>query len=408
MKLTINHETLLQRFSAYVGFETTSNPESTSFPSTAQQLKLADFLEQELQKLGFSDVQQTKYGYVLATIPANVDGPQPVIGLVAHMDTSREASGKNVKVEVHQNYQGGDLQLSEGIVLSPQVFPELLQYVGQDLITSDGTTLLGADDKAGICAIVTAGEYLLQHPEIKHGKLRIAFTPDEEVGRGTEHFPLAEFGADFAYTVDGGALGELNFETFNAYNLKVKFHGVSVHTGSAKGKMRNALKLAAEWLLELPPGEAPEYTEKYEGFYHANTIKGGVDHVEMGMILRDHDKNILAKRQAYLEGLAAFMNQKYGAGTVELEPKGCYHNMREFIEPVFDVVKRAQKAMQAQGIEPLLIPIRGGTDGAMLSEQGLPCPNLFTGGHNFHGRMEYLPLQSLAAITKVLVELVQA
>lgn len=406
--MEISKTELLQRFTAYAEIDTASDDKSTSFPSSAKELDLAKYLTKELTELGFSDVEMTEYGYVLATVPANGVDVAPVIGLIAHMDTSCEASGANVDVQLHENYDGGILKLSENAKLDPTEFPELANYVGQDIITSDGTTLLGADDKAGITAIVTACHYLLQHPEIKHGKIRLAFTPDEEVGRGTEHFPLAQFAADFAYTVDGGALGELNYETFNACNVHVVFHGVSVHPGSSKNKMRNAVTMAAEWQMSLPSGERPEYTEGYEGFYHTLRIEGGTDKVEIDMILRDHDKQILEKRKAYLLALTELMQNKYGKGTVECILHDSYSNMREYIMPVFEIVERAENAMRRAGVEPVLVPVRGGTDGSSLSAMGLPCPNLFTGGHNFHGRFEYLPLQSLAKITEIVVRLVEA
>lgn len=405
--MNIDKQKLVERFTAYAQIHTTSDDQSTSFPSAARELDLARYLVQELQQLGLADVEMTKYGYVLATLPANGVEDAPVIGLIAHMDTSCEASGENVQVQLHKNYAGGNIQLSPGVQLRPQDFPELLTYVGQDILTSDGATLLGVDDKAGITAIVTACEYLLAHPEIKHGKLRLAFNPDEEVGRGTEHFPLAQFGADYAYTVDGGPLGELNYETFNACNVHVVFHGVSVHPGSAKNKMRNAVNMAAEWQMNLPAGERPEYTDGYEGFYHTLRINGGTDKVEIDMILRDHDKKILEQRKEYLLALTAMLNKKYGEGAVECVPRDLYSNMKEYIMPKYEIVERAQAAMEAAGVQPLLVPVRGGTDGANLSAMGLPCPNLFTGGHNFHGRFEYLPLQSLQKITEVLVHLVK-
>lgn len=401
----LDNEKLLQRFTSYAEIDTASDDKAEYFPSTAKQLDLARFLADEMRGIGFSSVEITEHGYVLGTIPANT-GCQPVIGLCAHMDTSCEASGKDVKVQLHKNYDGGEIKLSDSEVLSPQEFPELLQYTDQDIITSDGTTLLGADDKAGICAIISACEYLMQHPEILHGKIVVCFTPDEEVGRGTEHFPLDKFKVDFAYTVDGGELGELNYETFNACNATVVFHGVSVHPGSSKNKMRNAVTMAAEWQMSLPLGERPEYTEGYEGFYHTLRINGGTDRVEIDMILRDHDMEILQKRKQYLLNLAAFMNKKYGAGTVECSLKDCYKNMKEYIMPVYEIVCRAENAMLKAGVQPKIVPVRGGTDGSRLSEMGLPCPNLFTGGHNFHGRYEYLPLQSLAKITEVVINIV--
>lgn len=406
--MQINKSALYERFKSYVNFETTSDGKATCFPSTEKQLDLARYLVDELKALGLSEVEMTEYGYVLATLPANRSEALPVIGLIAHMDTSDEASGDNVQVQLHQGYDGRDLVLSEGNVLKTKDFPEILNYVGQDIITSDGTTLLGADDKAGICAIVSACEYLLTHDEVKHGKVRICFTPDEEVGRGTEHFPMENFGADFAYTVDGGEIGELNYETFNACNAIVIFNGVSVHPGSAKNKMRNAVSLAAEWQMALPAEERPEYTEGYQGFYHTLRINGGTDRVEIDMILRDHDKALLAKRKQVVLDLASFMNAKYGAGTVECKLTDCYSNMKEYILPKYEVVERAEQAMRKANVLPKIIPVRGGTDGARLSEMGLPCPNIFTGGHNFHGRFEYLPLQSLMKSTEVVINLIEA
>ena len=405
--MQINKSALYERFKSYVNFETTSDGKATCFPSTAKQLDLARYLVDELKAIGLSEVEMTEHGYVLATLPANTEEALPVIGLIAHMDTSDEASGANVQVQLHQGYDGRDLVLSEGNVLKTKDFPEILNYVGQDIITSDGTTLLGADDKAGICAIVSACEYLLAHNEVKHGKVRICFTPDEEVGRGTEHFPMESFGADFAYTVDGGEIGELNYETFNACNATIIFNGVSVHPGSAKNKMRNAVSLAAEWQMALPAGERPEYTEGYEGFYHTVRINGGTDRVEIDMILRDHDKALLAKRKQVVLDLASFMNTKYGVGTVECKLTDCYSNMKEYILPKYEVVERAEQAMRKANVLPKIVPVRGGTDGARLSEMGLPCPNIFTGGHNFHGRFEYLPLQSLVKATEVVINLVQ-
>lgn len=404
--MVVDKNELLKRFTAYAQINTASDDKSLSFPSAARELDLAYFLQAELNKIGLAEVEVTEHGYVLATLPATTEENTPTIGLIAHMDTSCEASGENVQVQLHEDYDGGSIKLSANDELSPKEFPELLQYIGCDIITSDGTTLLGADDKAGIAAIVTACEYLLAHPEIKHGKIRLAFTPDEEVGRGTEYFPLEKFAADFAYTVDGGALGELNYETFNACNANIVFHGISVHPGSSKNRMRNAVTMAAEWQMNLPLGERPEYTEGYEGFYHTLRINGGTDKVEIDMILRDHDKTLLEKRKQYLLALADLMQAKYGAGTVECTLKDSYCNMKEYIEPVFAIVERAEKAMEAAGVKPVLLPVRGGTDGSTLSAMGLPCPNLFTGGHNFHGRFEYLPLQSLQKITEVLIHLV--
>lgn len=405
--IELSQEKIIERFRSYVSLDTASDDKSKTFPSTAKQLELAQLLRQELTVLGLQEVELTEYGYVLATLPSNSEEERPVIGLIAHMDTSNEASGANVKMQVQPAYDGGDIMLSPGITLSSQDFPELKNYVGQEIITSDGTTLLGADDKAGICAIVSACEYLLRHPEIRHGKVRLAFTPDEEVGRGTEHFPLQSFGADFAYTVDGGAIGELNYETFNACNATITFYGVSVHPGSAKNKMRNAVTMAAKWQMLLPAGERPEYTEMYEGFYHSLRVSGGTDKVELEMILRDHDRQKLEARKALLLKMTDYMNAEYGAGSVVCQLEDVYCNMKEYIMPVYEIIERAENAMRAAGVEPQLTPVRGGTDGARLSEMGLPCPNIFTGGHNFHGRFEYLPVPSLLKCVEVLVKLVQ-
>lgn len=402
----LDRDKIIARFKSYVEIETTSAEDLDCFPSSAKELDLARFLVKELQALGLADVEMTEWGYVLATLPANgMDAP--VFGLIAHMDTSCEACGANVKMQIHSNYNGGNIALSEGVELKPSDFPELLNYVGQDIITSDGTTLLGADDKAGIAEIVSACEYLLTHREIKHGKVRLAFTPDEEFGRGTEYFPMEKFGAEFAYTIDGGAIGELNFETFNACNAHIVFNGVSVHPGDAKNKMRNAITMAAEWQLGLPMSERPEYTEGYEGFYHTLRINGGTDKVEIDMILRDHDKCILEKRKNYVLSLAKLLNAKYGEGAVVCRLTDIYSNMREYIEPVYHVVTKAEEAMRGAGVEPIVLPVRGGTDGSHLSANGLPCPNIFTGGHNFHGRFEYIPVQSMLKATEVCINLIK-
>lgn len=408
MNYELDAEHLVKRFTAYAQINTASDERSTQQPSSEGQWQLAEYLKNELNALGLTGVKVTDKCYVLAELPTNTEDAAPVIGLIAHMDTSSEASGAGVQVTMHKAWDGSEIRLASDCVLSTAKFLEMSVYIGQDILTAGGSTLLGADDKAGITAIVSACEYLLAHPEIKHGKILLAFTPDEEIGRGTDGFPLDEFKADFAYTVDGGELGELNYETFNACNAKIIFNGVSVHTGSAKNKMRNAVTMAAEWQMALPQGEKPEYTENYEGFYHCLHIEGGTDRVELEMILRDHDKKLLEKRKQLLLDLAAFMNAKYGAGSVECSLQDMYCNMKEYITPVFEIVERAENAMREAGVTPKLVPVRGGTDGSRLSEMGLPCPNIFTGGHNFHGRFEYLPVQSLVKCTEVLLNIVKA
>ena len=404
----LEKDKLLKRFISYTEFETTSVEDAKTFPSSEKELVFAKFLTEELKNLGLNDIFLDENGYLLATLPANTAEKLPVIGLIAHMDTSSDASGANVRPQLHASYQGDNIVLNgeEDILLSPKMFPELLCYIGQDIITTDGKTLLGADDKAGICEIVSACEYLLARPELKHGDIRIAFTPDEEIGHGTDFFPLKKFGVDFAYTIDGGQLGELNYETFNACDAKVYINGRNVHPGSAKGKMINAITLAAEWQSELPAGERPEYTEGYEGFFHINRINGNTEEVVMHMIIRDHDVALLEKKKKIVLALVGFMNEKYGHDTVKCELQDVYVNMKAFFKNSYHIVDRAVKAMEKSDVKPIIIPVRGGTDGARLSEKGLLCPNIFTGGHNFHGVYEYLPLQSMLKATEVIVNLV--
>ena len=404
----LEKDKLLKRFISYTEFETTSVEDAKTFPSSEKELVFAKFLTEELKNLGLNDIFLDENGYLLATLPANTAEKLPVIGLIAHMDTSSDASGANVRPQLHASYQGDNIVLNgeEDILLSPKMFPELLCYIGQDIITTDGKTLLGADDKAGICEIVSACEYLLARPELKHGDIRIAFTPDEEIGHGTDFFPLKKFGVDFAYTIDGGQLGELNYETFNACDAKVYINGRNVHPGSAKGKMINAITLAAEWQNALPAGERPEYTEGYEGFFHINRINGNTEEVVMHMIIRDHDVALLEKKKKIVLALAGFMNEKYGHNTVKCELQDVYVNMKAFFKNSYNIVDRAVKAMEKSDVKPIIIPVRGGTDGARLSEKGLLCPNIFTGGHNFHGVYEYLPLQSMLKATEVIVNLV--
>ena len=396
--MEISMDVLVKRFKDYVSFDTQSNEDNDQVcPSTPGQMVLAKHLTEELKSLGLVDVKLDNHGYIMATLPANGCENAPVVGFISHMDTSPDASGANIKPQVVERYDGADIVLNkeQDIVLSSKEFPSLLKYTGQPIMTTDGTTLLGADDKAGLTAIVSAAEYLLQHPEIKHGKIRLGFTPDEETGRSADRFDVDAFGADFAYTVDGDELGSLEYENFNAANASITFKGRSVHTGDAKDKMINANVVAMEWQQMLPAGERPEHTEGYEGFYHVHKVSGDVEKVTMMMLIRDHDKKKFALRKEYLQEMAALLNKKYGEGTVVVDCKDMYLNMREKMEEAMYVVDLAKRAMESVGVKPMVKPIRGGTDGARLSFMGLPCPNLFTGGTNFHGRYEFLPLLSL-------------
>lgn len=407
--MQIAMEQLLSRFEKYISFDTQSAEEKMDIcPSTSGQMIFARALAAELRELGLSDVTLDDHGYLMATLPANGGGQAPVVGFIAHLDTSPDAAGGPVRPRVVTAYDGGDIVLNaaQGIVLSPREFPELAAYRGQDILVTDGMTLLGADDKAGITAIVSAAEYLLCHPEIRHGKIRLAFTPDEETGRSALRFDVEKFAAAFAYTVDGGAIGGLEYETFNASNPVVVFHGCNVHTGDAKGKMRNALSMADKWQAMLPEGEKPEYTEGREGFFHVYKLEGTVERCTMHMLVRDHDRKRFEARKAYLAHLADCFNVSYGAGTVELTMPDVYYNMRDKIMPAHEqVVALAARAMREAGVEPAVMPIRGGTDGAQLSYRGLPCPNIFTGGLNYHSRYEYLPLPSLKAAAETVLHL---
>lgn len=397
------------RFLHYVSVDTQSMDEQEAYPSTEKQRVLAAILAEELSSLGASEVHVDEYGYVTATIPATSEQEIPVLGLIAHMDTSPACSGANVKPQIISNYDGKDILLNKEnqIWMKVSEFPELRHYVGNNLITTDGTTLLGADDKAGIAEIMTMAEYLLAHPEIPHGKIRIAFTPDEEVGRGTDFFDVMGFGADVAYTVDGGELGELEYENFHAAGAKLRIHGISIHTGSAKGKMVNALHLGMEFHAMLPVFENPAFTEGYEGFFHLDSFHGGVELAEMKYLIRDHDMEKFNQKKETMQEIAAYLNRKYGEGTVELDIQDSYFNMREKIEPHRYLVDIATAAMNDIGVKPLVRPIRGGTDGARLSYKGLPCPNLFTGGHNFHGRFEYISIASMEKAVEVLLTIVE-
>jgi tripeptide aminopeptidase len=397
--MELEMDVLVKRFKDYISFDTQSDEENDKVcPSTPGQLVLAKHLAEELKEIGLTEVELDNHGYIMATLPANGIEDAPVVGFIAHVDTSPDASGADIKPQIIKNYDGNDVVLNENgpIVFSTKDFPEVLKYKGQDIMFTDGTTLLGADDKAGVTAIVSAMEYLVKHPEIKHGKIRVGFTPDEEVGRSADRFDVEKFAADFAYTIDGGELGGLEYENFNAANPTITFHGRSMHTGSAKGKMINALSVAAEWQQMLPAGEKPEYTEGYEGFYQVHKLEGGVEKCTMHMLIRDHDRQKFEARKAMLQTIADFLNAKYGEGTVEITPHDVYYNMLEKIaDGNMYVVELAKQAMEGCGVTPDVQPIRGGTDGARLSFMGLPCPNIFTGGANFHGRFEYLPLNSL-------------
>jgi len=406
----INKQSLIDRFIRYVKIDTQSDDTVTDrFPSTEKQLELSNLLVKELKELGVQDVEIDQYGYVMATIPANIDKQVPVLGFLAHVDTAPDMPGKNVNPRFVENYDGADIILNKelNVILSPAEFPELKNYLGQTLIVTDGTTLLGADDKAGVAEIMTAVEYMLQTPHFKHGKIRIGFTVDEEVGRGVDHFDVARFGAEFAYTLDGGAIGELEFENFNAASAKITIQGRNIHPGYAKDKMLNALLIAQEFNGLLPAHERPEHTQDYEGFYHLIKMDGSVEKATFQYIIRDHDRKKFEARKVYIQRIADYMNTKYGKGTVTLELKDQYYNMREKVEPVYHVVSTAINAMEAVGVKPVVKPIRGGTDGARLSYMGLPCPNLFAGGENFHGKHEYVPVESMVKATEVLLKIVE-
>ena len=396
---------LLARFSKYISFATTSDENSETYPSTANQLVFGDFLVEELKKIGLEEVEKDQYGYVTATLPANSNEKLPAIGFIAHFDTAPDMPGIAAP-RVIENYDGKDIMLDEatGTALTLADFPELSSYVGQTLLTTDGKTLLGADDKAGIAEIVCAVEYLLQHPEIKHGKIRVAFTPDEEIGKGVVYFDVKKFGCDFAYTMDGGAIGELEYENFNAASAVVKVQGRNIHPGYAKGKMINSQLIAMEFNALLPVFERPQHTQDHEGFFLLTHMEGCVENSQLNYIIRDHDSEKFSAKKKMMQNIVDFLNLKYG-NCVSLEIKDQYRNMREMVEPVFHVVERAQKAMTDAGIEPKVQPIRGGTDGANLSFKGLPCPNIFAGGHNFHGKYEYVPLESMVKAVNVIVNI---
>lgn len=398
---------ITERFLKYVSFCTTSDEETNMTPSTPGQMEFAKYLAAELKEIGMQEVTLDENGYVMATLPANVEG-KPTIGFIAHMDTAPDASGKNVKARIVENYDGQDIVLNaeKNIVFEVAKYPEILDYKGQDIIVTDGTTLLGADDKAGLAEIVTACEYLIQHPEIQHGKIRVGFTPDEEIGQGADHFDVEKFGCDFAYTMDGGAVGELEYENFNAAGCKVKVHGVNVHPGYGYHKMINSMRIANQFATMLPRWETPEHTQGYEGFYHLIAMNGSVEETTLQYIIRDHDRARFESRKREIEHLARKINQEYGEGTVEVEIRDQYYNMREKVEPVMHIVTLVEEAMKEVGVTPKVQPIRGGTDGARLSFEGLPCPNIFAGGVNFHSRFEYLPIPSMEKAMEVILKIV--
>lgn len=400
---------IVERFLKYVSFDTQSDENSETVPSTSKQMVFAQYLKNELEELGLEEISLDENGYLYATLPANTDKALPTIGFIAHMDTSPDMSGTNVQPRIVMNYDGSDIVLceEEGIILSPVQFPELNCHKGEDLIVTNGKTLLGADDKAGIAEIIQAVVYLQQHPEIKHGKIRVGFTPDEEIGRGADCFDVEKFGCDWAYTMDGGELGELEYENFNAASAKIIVKGRNVHPGYAKNKMINSLRVANEFASLVPATETPEQTEGYEGFYHLIGIQGEVEQTTLSYIIRDHDRTCFENRKQQMQKWGEMINDKYGAGIVTVEVKDSYYNMREKIEPVMHVIDLAFKAMQEAGVTPTVRPIRGGTDGARLSFMGLPCPNIFAGGLNFHGRFEFLPIQSMEKAMMTVVKIVE-
>ncbi|GGB63205.1 peptidase T [Fictibacillus barbaricus] len=400
---------IINRFTSYVKVDTQSDSSSETTPSTEGQWTLANILVEELKEIGMKEVTVDENGYVMATLPPNTEKDVPVIGFLAHVDTATDFTGKNVNPQIVENYDGDTIILNKDlhIELSPSDFPSLQDYKGHTLITTDGTTLLGADNKAGIAEIMTAMKYLIEHPEIKHGKIRVAFTPDEEIGRGPHKFDVEAFGAKYAYTMDGGPLGELEYESFNAASAKIRILGKNIHPGSAKNKMVNSAKIAMELQSKLPADEAPEHTEGYEGFYHLIGLKGDVEKTEMYYIIRDHDKELFQKRKDTIQGIVDELREKYGQDKVQIEMKDTYYNMKEKIEPVKEIVDLASQAMKKLGIEPNIKPIRGGTDGSQLSFMGLPTPNIFTGGENYHGRHEYISVDNMVKATQVIIELVQ-
>ena len=400
-------ENILERFLRYVSVDTQSNEESASQPSTEKQWDLLKMLCKELNDMGI-EASLDEYGYVMGTIPSNIEKEVPAVGFIAHVDTAPDASGKDVKPQIIKYYDGSDIALKgvQGLYLKPSEFPELLHFIGQTLITTDGTTLLGADDKAGVAEIMNAAQWIMEHPDFKHGTIKIGFTPDEEIGRGVVKFDVKRFGADYAYTMDGGEIGELEFENFNAASAKIHIQGRNVHPGSAKGKMKNAILIGQELNSLLPIEQRPEYTEGYEGFFHIISFKGAVEEADFAYIIRDHDAVKFDRKKEVIRECVDFINRKYGEGTAVLDLRDQYRNMREQVEPHYHIIEKAVKAMEMEGIKPKIQPIRGGTDGANLSYMGLPCPNIFAGGLNFHGKMEFVPLESIEAASKVILNII--
>lgn len=404
-------EKILERFLRYIAIETTSDPESSSQPSTSDQLDLSRLLVKELQEIGIKDVTLDEHGYVMATIPSNLPAGTkvPVIGFIAHVDSAPDAPGKVTNPQILKNYDGKDIVINKekGMIMKVEDFPELPEYKGQTLITTDGTTLLGADDKAGIAEIMTAADYIMSNPTFLHGEIKIGFTPDEEIGRGVDKFDVKRFGAQYAYTLDGGQIGELEYENFNAASAKIYVQGRNIHPGYAKDKMVNAIILATEFNSLLPVEQRPEFTQHYEGFFHIIRFDGTVEEATIQYIIRDHDFEKFEEKKSLIEESITYMNKKYGEGRFRLELKDQYFNMRKQVEPHYHIVEKAVKAMEMAGITPLIKPIRGGTDGARLSFMGLPCPNIFAGGHNFHGRYEYIPLESMVKATEVILNVIK-
>ena len=400
-------EKITDRFLRYISVNTQSDPESETQPSSARQLDLLKMLKDELSAMGV-DATLDEYGYVMASIPSNCGRDVPAVGFIAHVDTSPDASGADIKPQIIRNYDGGDIRLQgvPGLELKTSDFPELAEYKGQTIITTDGTTLLGADDKAGVAEIMSMAEYVMEHPEFKHGDIKIGFTPDEEIGRGVVKFDVARFGAEYAYTMDGGRIGELEYENFNAAAATVHIQGRNIHPGYAKGKMLNAILIGMEFNSLLPAEQRPEYTDGYEGFFHITDFKGTVEEAEFSYIIRDHDMDLYEKRKEMMGKCADFINARYGEGVATVEIRHQYYNMRKEVEPHYHIIEKAVKAMEMEGITPVIKPIRGGTDGANLSFMGLPCPNIFAGGHNFHGKLEFVPVESMEKASKVILNII--